>query len=98
LTETAYTDRTVVVVLEDADTATGLVVDGVSEVAEISPDHIDTNKPSANGARASLVRGMAKRNERVTFILDIPVLVSVAHDRDPSHAADSAALTLERTH
>ena len=40
LPDAAYTDRTVVVVIEVGDTTTGLVVDAVSDVTEIPPEQI----------------------------------------------------------
>jgi purine-binding chemotaxis protein CheW len=76
LAEAAYTDRTVVVVLEVGDTATGLVVDGVTEVAEIPPEDIDTSAVRAKAGKTSMVRGMGKRAERVSFILDVPFLLA----------------------
>lgn len=70
-----YTDRTVVVVLEVGEIATGLVVDGVSDVTEIAPGQIETRVQSAN-AGTSLLKGMGRRGDRVSFILDVPVLVA----------------------
>lgn len=75
LAQSSYSDRTVVVVLEVDETATGLVVDGVSEVAEIPRETIDSDVPHAAG-RQSMVRGMGKRADRVSFILDVPRLLS----------------------
>jgi purine-binding chemotaxis protein CheW len=76
LKEAEYTDRTVIVVLEVGETATGLVVDGVSEVAEITPENIDTRSIPAHQGRGSMVSGMGKRADRVSFILDVPFLLS----------------------
>lgn len=76
LREAEYSDRTVVVVLEVGETATGLVVDGVSEVAEITPDNIATGVVAARAKQGSLVSGMGKRADRVSFILDVPFLLS----------------------
>ena len=76
LVDAAYTDRTVVVVLEVGDNATGLVVDGVTEVAEIPAADIDTRAVSAAGSQ--LIRGLGKRTDRVSFILDVNRLLSNA--------------------
>lgn len=76
LKEAEYSDRTVIVVLEVGETATGLVVDGVSEVAEIPPGDIDTRVTASASRDGSLVSGMGKRNERVSFILDVPYLLA----------------------
>lgn len=74
LPEAVYTDRTVVVVLDLADCATGLVVDGVSDVTEIPPDHIEIHAGLKSGER-SMVKGMGRREERVSFVLDVDALL-----------------------
>ena len=76
LPDAAYTDRTVIVVLEHGDSATGLVVDAVSEVTEILPDQIEARTGLRTQARPSMVRGMGKRANRVSFILDVPALLT----------------------
>lgn len=91
--ETEYTDRTVVVVLEADDSATGLVVDAVSEVVEILPADIDTSTPTDGGARSQLVRGMGKRAERVTFILDVPVLLAMSRTSQRAHSLPAEGAT-----
>jgi purine-binding chemotaxis protein CheW len=63
LREAEYSDRTVIVVLEVGETATGLVVDGVSEVAEILAGDIDTKAVHGRSKKGSLVSGMGKRAE-----------------------------------
>jgi purine-binding chemotaxis protein CheW len=77
LADAPYTDRTVVVVLEIGDAATGLVVDGVSEVAEILPDQIEPRLQLANSGQRPMVQGMGKRANGVSFILDMHALLAV---------------------
>lgn len=77
LADAAYTDRTVVVVLEVADTATGLVVDAVSEVAEILPEQIELRARAGAGDRQGMVKGMGKRANGVSFILDVHSLLDI---------------------
>jgi purine-binding chemotaxis protein CheW len=74
LAQAAYNDRTVVVVLEVGETPTGLVVDGVSEVAEIPPEQIDARAVRSRGPSA-MVKGMGKRASGVCFILDVGALL-----------------------
>jgi purine-binding chemotaxis protein CheW len=75
--ESDYTDRTVVVVLEVGDATTGLIVDGVSEVAEIAPGDVDA-PPSIGGRGASaMVMGIGKRASGVSFILDVHAMLEV---------------------
>jgi purine-binding chemotaxis protein CheW len=88
LAQAAYNDRTVVVVLEIASTPTGLVVDGVSEVAEILPEQIDARGVRSRGHPA-MVKGMGKRASGVCFILDVDALLDA--QLKPSSIAPSAA-------
>ena len=76
LKEAAYTDRTVVVVLEASDSSTGLIVDGVSEVTEILPEQIEPRSQMKSLGRPSVVKGLGKRASRVSFILDVPSLLA----------------------
>ncbi|MET0342838.1 MAG: chemotaxis protein CheW [Polyangiales bacterium] len=75
LSETGYTDRTVVVVLDLDETVTGLVVDGVSEVVEIPPSEIEPAGRSQNQRQKPMVKGLGKRENRVCFILDVNALL-----------------------
>ncbi len=75
LAEAAYTDRTVVVVLEDENSFTGLVVDGVSEVTEIPADQIELRTSLKSLGRPSVVKGLGKRANGVSFILDVSTLL-----------------------
>lgn len=76
LAHAEYTDRTVVVVLEVASTVTGLVVDAVSEVAEMTPDMIEQRGALASKSERPMVRGMGKRPNGVSFILDLEALLA----------------------
>jgi purine-binding chemotaxis protein CheW len=83
LANAPYTDRTVIVVLEVGEISTGLVVDGVSEVAEIAPDQIEVRPPTKSRGRLPMVRGLGKRANRVSFILDVAALID-AHPSEPA--------------
>ncbi len=76
--ESAYTDRTVVVVLELAGASTGLIVDSVSEVAEIPPSDIEPRPRVASRGEAGMVLGLGKRPSGVSFILDVDAMLEVA--------------------
>lgn len=76
LADAAYTDRTVVVVIEVGDATTGLVVDAVSDVADIPAEQIEP-RTGARAGRAPMVRGLGKRADRVSFILDVPALLAI---------------------
>jgi purine-binding chemotaxis protein CheW len=71
-----YTDRTVVVVIHIGDAPTGLVVDGVFDIAEIAPQQIEPAPTAMASGSAALVTGMGKRDGRVSFIVDAATLVA----------------------
>lgn len=77
LAEEVYTDRTVVVVLEVGDAPTGLVVDGVSDVTEISPEQIEPCAVTQRRGKQAMVTGMGKRDTKVSFILDLAALLNI---------------------
>lgn len=75
--EKAYTERTVIIVLDIDSTPIGLVVDNVSEVMEIPDGQIDVPPQfGSNREGAGVIRGLGKQGERVAIILDIKRLVS----------------------
>jgi purine-binding chemotaxis protein CheW len=85
-----YTERTVVVVLDLGTSATGLVVDAVSEVIDIDPAQVEPLTASLAGGEASMVRGIGKRENGVCLIVDVPALVAArapANDTHPPLAA-----------
>jgi purine-binding chemotaxis protein CheW len=68
------TERTVVVVVEIEGVATGLLVDAVSDVVEFS--EIEEGTVRAGVGRSELLRGVAKKGERVVFVLDAAALLA----------------------
>ena len=78
--EAAYTDRTVVVVLEWNESLTGLVVDAVSEVIEIAAETIEPRPAMAHASSTSsnAVSGIATRPDGVIFMLELPTLLQGA--------------------
>jgi purine-binding chemotaxis protein CheW len=75
LENTDYTKRTCIVVVEIGDGAElltmGLVVDGVSEVANIRGGEIEATPDFGNGKNSNFVQGMAKIAGGVKILLDI---------------------------
>jgi purine-binding chemotaxis protein CheW len=90
LVDAVYTDRTVVVVLEVGESATGLVVDAVSEVAEILPVQIEERTRVASSSARPLVKGMGKREGNVSFIVDVHALLAIDESgNSATHALSS---------
>lgn len=80
LEDSENTERTCIIVVEVVVEAggkrlTGIIVDGVDEVANISADEIEPTPNFANGIDTSTILCMAKRKEGVTSLLDIDRVV-----------------------
>lgn len=86
---TELNELTVVVVLEVGETSTGLIVDAVSEVVEIQPSSVEP-RPAwrGGGARNAMIRGIGKRGDNVSFLLDVSALLDV-QPAGPAAGADA---------
>ena len=70
-----YGDRTTIIVLDQNNSQTGLVVDHVTDVITIAKEFIDP-PPSWQGNKSrSVVLGLAKQNNSVSMILDVAQLL-----------------------
>ena len=72
----SYTDRTVIIVIENKNTKTGLVVDGVNDVLEISEDQISEPPKNQTNKEQPLISGVGQASEKVIFLLDVINLLS----------------------
>jgi purine-binding chemotaxis protein CheW len=85
-----YGERTTIIVLEMEDVPTGLVVDRVTDVLSIPPGSIAP--PRWQGSDGdSVVKGLGKRDDAVSVILDVPRLLSA---RDIHLDLSAEALTV----
>jgi purine-binding chemotaxis protein CheW len=84
-------ERAVVIVIEHEDATTGLVVDAVHEVTELPPATIEA-RSLTHGPRDSsaVITGMARRGDRVSFVLDVAALVT-ARARAPQPQFNTAS-------
>jgi purine-binding chemotaxis protein CheW len=75
-----YTERTCIIVVEinhdSRPLLMGLVVDGVSEVANIRGGEIEGTPDFGTGMRASFIKGMAKIAGGVKILLDIDAILT----------------------
>ena len=93
-----YGERTTIIVLEMEDVPTGLVVDRVTDVLTMSPDSISPPRQWKGDGDESVVKGLGKRDDGVSIILDVPRLLSardVHLDLDISPEAVEEALAME---
>jgi purine-binding chemotaxis protein CheW len=70
-----YGERTTIIVLEMEEVPTGLVVDRVTDVLSIPPGSIAPPRWQGGGGD-SVVKGLGKRDDAVSVILDVPRLLS----------------------
>ena len=66
-----YDDRTCIIVVNINDMAVGLVVDEVSEVADIPEGMVEPPPRAATGGRGRFLQGMGKIDDEVKIILDV---------------------------
>jgi purine-binding chemotaxis protein CheW len=79
LSETVYSDRTVIVVIEVDGAPTGLVVDAIHDIAEFPPDTIEpATAQLSRGSAEPLVTGLCKREDQVSLLIAADRLVGVS--------------------
>ncbi len=71
-----YGERTTIIVMEMDDVPTGLVVDRVTDVLTMSPDSVAPPRHWKSDGDDSVVKGLGKREDGVSIILDVPRLLS----------------------
>jgi purine-binding chemotaxis protein CheW len=71
LAETAYTDRTCIVVINTDEICIGLIVDEVSEVVDIVDEHIQPPPLITAGGINHYIRAIATVGEQVKQLLDL---------------------------
>jgi purine-binding chemotaxis protein CheW len=69
-----YDDRTVIIVLEHNDVKTGLIVDGVSDVQELSDNEISP-PPRKDEANNAIITGVGQKDDKISFLLDVERLL-----------------------
>nr|MBF0223711.1 purine-binding chemotaxis protein CheW [Desulfobulbaceae bacterium] len=75
LEERAYDERTCIVVVDINSTAVGLVVDEVSEVADIPENDVEPPPNTGKGKSSRYLKGMGKMGDSVKILLDIEKLL-----------------------
>jgi purine-binding chemotaxis protein CheW len=71
-----YNQFTVVIVLNVCDRVIGMVVDGVSDVIDLTPDQIHAAPEFGSSLDVEYLRGMATIDERMIILVDIERLMS----------------------
>ena len=71
-----YGERTTIIVMEMEDVPTGLVVDRVTDVLTMAPDSIAPPRHWKGDEGDSVVKGLGRRDDGVSIVLDVPRLLS----------------------
>lgn len=77
LPDRPYSERTVLVVLENGESPTGLVIDDVTDVIELLP--ADVESLGVSDAKAGMVSGVARVGDRMIFLVDTSVLLDITN-------------------
>ncbi len=72
-----YDDRTCIIVVEYEETAVGLIVDTVNEVADIPENQIDPPPRTHSGIESSYIMGMGKIGKEVNILLNLEKVLFV---------------------
>jgi len=75
LEQKEYTEKTRIVVADAGGQIIGLVVDSVSEVAQLAQDQIDAMPPSITSIDAQYLQGVGKMGKRLVILLDLAKLL-----------------------
>ncbi len=76
--ENEHTKETCVIVVEVNGTSIGLIVDSVSEVADIDGAEIEDAPNFGQGIDSSFIMGLGKVKEKIIIMLDIDSVLSTA--------------------
>ncbi|MCP4254594.1 MAG: chemotaxis protein CheW [Candidatus Scalindua sp.] len=76
--ENEHTKETCVIVVVVNDTSIGLIVDRVSEVADIDGAEIEDAPNFGQGIDSSFIMGLGKVKEKIIILLDIGAVISTA--------------------
>ena len=75
LPDRGYDDRTCIVVVNDSETDVGLVLDEVSEVADIPEANVESPPKTGKAGGSRYIQGMGKINKDVKILLDVHKLL-----------------------
>jgi purine-binding chemotaxis protein CheW len=81
MTEAASSQFSVIIIVQVAAKAVGLVVDTVSDVVSIASDHIQQTPDFGTQFDAGLISGIARIGERLVVLLDLERVLGTASDR-----------------
>ncbi len=74
--EEEHTQETCVIVVEVTDTSIGIIVDSVSEVADINGGDIEDAPKFGQGIDTSFIMGLGKVKDKIIIMLDIECVLS----------------------
>ena len=81
----AATKDSRIVVVQMNHLEVGMVVDGVSEVLSVPPDHVEPPSPIVTTTDSEFIRGIAKVSERLVILLDLGKVLSASEQASLQH-------------
>ncbi len=75
INEENYDDRTVIIVIEHNEIKTGLIVDGVNDVQELSDKEISAPPRREVGEEKGLITSIGQKEKQIYFLLDVEKLL-----------------------
>lgn len=82
-----YNDFTVMIILNVARRVVGMVVDGVSDVMQLTPEQIRPAPEFGSAVNARFITGLGALDERMLILIDIEKLMSAADMALMDHSA-----------
>jgi len=79
LANVEYGEFTVMIILNVADRTFGIVVDGVSDVIQLTPEQIQRPPDMGASSASQFIMGIGTLDNRTLILMDIEKLISAAH-------------------
>lgn len=71
-----YDNLTAILIIEVQERVVGIIVDGVSDVANLNPEDIQDTPDFSSGIHVDFIKGIGRKDERLLIILDIDGILS----------------------
>jgi purine-binding chemotaxis protein CheW len=84
---TEYNGETCIIVMEVEDRKVGVIVDTVQEVVDFKTDDVEATPDLGDPNRLRFIRGLGKRDNKVSILIDVAQVVSKAEMADVTQRA-----------
>jgi purine-binding chemotaxis protein CheW len=91
---TEHTEETCIIVVQSYDLEIGVIVDKVSEVLDISGDHIEETPAFGTDVKSDYILGIGKSEGGIKLLLDIDKVLSMGEIASLSSAAEADEMSM----